>query len=302
MIVTVLLPDDQCMPIEVDTTTSITEILVLVEAELGNSNFKLIANGRDLPKSGTLADHGIVSDDVILVVPQKRLEQTDTRGEESNVERTLKDIDELRLRIVSDPHIRQEMEEKRPEVARAAQQDGDEFRRLMLDLQVSLGIITAGERDEIDRHMRVETNMLQAMEHHPEVFGSVTMLYVAVKVNGQEVKAFVDSGAQTTIISPETAQRCGLNELIDSRWSGIAQGVGTGRIIGRIHSADLQLGNLWLPCSFTVLEQSQSGAPEMLLGLDMLRRYQACIDLEANVLRVHGNSIPFLAESDIPKN
>ncbi|XP_020588763.1 DNA damage-inducible protein 1 isoform X2 [Phalaenopsis equestris] len=151
------------------------------------------------------------------------------------------------------------------------------------------------------RQRGIDENMEAALEHNPEAFARVVMLYVDMEVNGIPLKAFVDSGAQSTIISKSCAERCGLLRLLDQRYRGVAVGVGQSEILGRIHVAPIKIGHLFFPCSFTVLDAPNM---EFLFGLDMLRKHQCIIDLKENVLRVGGGevSVPFLQEKDIPSH
>ncbi|CDJ51411.1 DNA-damage inducible protein, putative [Eimeria brunetti] len=145
---------------------------------------------------------------------------------------------------------------------------------------------------------RINENYSMAREHLPEGFGSVCMLYIDVAINGVPCKAFVDSGAQQSILSLAFAEKCSLASLIDKRFAGLALGVGKAPIIGRVHLAPLKLGTRFCPCSFIVLEDTKM---QMLLGLDMLKRYQMVIDLKKNALIVEGEEIPFLSEAQIDK-
>lgn len=72
------------------------------------------------------------------------------------------------------------------------------------------------------------------------------MLYINAKINKNPIQAFVDSGAQSTIMSESLAERCGYNlrlcrlmRLVDKRQAGRAVGVGSCKILGKIHAADI---------------------------------------------------------------
>lgn len=152
---------------------------------------------------------------------------------------------------------------------------------------------------EMIRLENINANMETAMESMPEAFGRVVMLYVDMKVNSYPLKCFVDSGAQMTIMTAQCVERCGLSHLIDTRFRGEARGVGSAKILGKIHIVQMELGNgEFYPVSITVLE---GGDVEFLLGLDMLKRHRAVINLADNTLQFEGSTaVPFLSEKDLP--
>ena len=152
----------------------------------------------------------------------------------------------------------------------------------------------------------VDEQYKQMMAEYPETMGRVLMLYIDAEVNGRSCCAFVDSGAQNTIMSSACAERLDILRLVDKRFEGTAVGVGSGKILGRIHIANLKIGDRFFPCSITVMDSDKGlGDKNMdfLFGLDMLKRHRCVIDLAQNalVLNVSGKALvaPFLHEHEL---
>ena len=82
---------------------------------------------------------------------------------------------------------------------------------------------------------------------------------------------------ELNLLLQAAAERCGIQRLVDKRFAGIAKGVGTQKIIGRVHMVQIQIEEQFLTSSFSILEEQPM---DMLLGLDMLKRHQCCIDLK----------------------
>lgn len=144
----------------------------------------------------------------------------------------------------------------------------------------------------------VQESFQNAMEHHPEMFVRTDMLYISAKINSHEVKAFVDTGAQMTIMSEEFCSQVGLSHMIDKQFAGIARGVGSGTILGRVHSAPLQIGSSFFPCSVSIIEGNQL---QFILGLDMLKRFKANVNLRSNELEIGEEKTPFLEGDALPE-
>jgi len=302
----------QTFTVEIDPNMELENVMALLEAESGipTNEQSISFEGRELnnPKA-TMAELGLQGSGVLLMLRRKVATVAGRPVEQ--------DSEMMRLQILGDPRLMQQLEETQPELAAAARSDPPRFAELLRQTRERHMSAELAQQREIERlnadpfdveaqrkieeairQQAVMENMEHAIEYSPESFGRVNMLYIDVEVNSHPVKAFVDSGAQSTIMSPETAEACGLMRLLDTRFAGIAKGVGTAKILGRVHSAQLKLADLYLPCSFTIMEGRDV---DLLLGLDMLKGHRACIDLDKNVLRIQGREVSFLSEHELPE-
>jgi len=179
-------------------------------------------------------------------------------------------------------------------------------RRLRADPMDEEGNAYFGEKI---RKKNVEEQYELMMEQYPESMGKILMLYIEAEVSGIKFPGFVDSGAQMTIMSEEFAEKLGLLRLVDTRFAGTAVGVGTSKILGKVHCAQIKIAGSVFPMSVTIMEGGGLGDKNMdfLLGLDMLKRHRCSINLAANQLEflvADGKMLatPFLQEYQLDKN
>ncbi|KAL6275393.1 hypothetical protein ACE6H2_018994 [Prunus campanulata] len=320
MKITVMTADEQILNLDVDPHETVENVKALLEVETRVllQQQQLLYNGREMRNSEKLSALGVKDEDLIMMVsnaaPSASANALSFNPDGSAVnpgafQQHIKNDSNLIAQLFqSDPDLAQVILgndlNRLQELLRQRHRQKSELRwqqdeELALHYADPFDVEAQKKIEAAIRQKGIDENWAAALEHNPEAFARVVMLYVDMEVNGVPLKAFVDSGAQSTIISKSCAERCGLLRLLDQRYKGIAHGVGQSEILGRIHVAPIKIGNIFYPCSFLVLDAPNM---EFLFGLDMLRKHQCIIDLKDSVLRVGGGevSVPFLQEKDIP--
>ena len=151
---------------------------------------------------------------------------------------------------------------------------------------------------QIINQKNIDENLRQAEEYMPETLFPVHMLYINLEINKKKVVALVDTGAQSTVMSQHLCKKCNLFNLCDTRFSGIAKGVGVSRIIGTVHAAEIKIDGKFLMGKITVVENKSIG---FIFGLDNMRAHRCLIDLSKNglVFQDIGVTAKFLSDGEI---
>ena len=153
---------------------------------------------------------------------------------------------------------------------------------------------------KIIQQKNIDENLRKAEEFMPETLFPVHMLFINLEINKKKVVALVDTGAQSTVMSQDLCKKCDLFNLCDTRYSGIAKGVGTSKIIGVVHAAQMTIQNKVLMAKITVIENSSIG---FIFGLDNMRAHRCTIDLKqcGLIFPDIGVTAKFLSDGEIKK-
>lgn len=300
--------------LEVDESTQVDVFKALVEVETGylNAVQVLIHRGRHLEEiaSQTFKELGIKNNDTILLASIEELNNNPQQALMLEAQAFIQQyignkylLDQIKAnnKELHDAIVNQNVNYVINYIMALKQQaEIKKFQEMQEYQQIEANFMEPESQKKIEQMIKQENinkNLDYAQENMPENFIKVPMLYIDCSVNNIPIHAFVDSGAQSTILSKKCAEKAELTKLLDERFKGIAIGVGKGKIIGKVHAAPLEIGGHFFPCSFTVMDSDTLNV-DLILGLDNLRKHRCCIDLATNTLGIMNGEVrvPFLQE------
>uniref|UniRef100_A0A0K0D0R0 Peptidase A2 domain-containing protein n=1 Tax=Angiostrongylus cantonensis TaxID=6313 RepID=A0A0K0D0R0_ANGCA len=132
---------------------------------------------------------------------------------------------------MKEPKIRQCLRRCHPTVLDAYDKDSNDLGAFIMKFREErLKKITLQGKAEgklsLEQLNHSETRLHQAMLQFPECFTKVPMIYLHAQINGVDVLAFLDTGAQMSIISATAVEKCKMTDAVDRRFRVTASGVG----------------------------------------------------------------------------
>lgn len=132
--------------------------------------------------------------------------------------------------------------------------------------------------------------------------------YILVEINNYLFRALIDTGAETSIITPDYVEKLGLTADVKEIKDSIVMGVGTSKILGRISDVIIRMKNpesldkkdddISLPVSLNVVNMSIKG---IILGMDLLESIHASLSISSKTLNIYGQNIKFLTPSQFKR-
>ena len=146
-----------------------------------------------------------------------------------------------------------------------------------------LNIVEAKKKQDI-----INKNYMKAMEIMPELYTKSPSIHIQGSINGNNIKFLVDTGAEISIMNKSIAIACGLEKYIDERYNGKLQGVGSDKILGRVHYTEITFNWGVLPCGFTICNNNDI-IP--IIGIDIMNSHGIIINCKKKTLQIGKNII-----------
>ncbi len=128
-----------------------------------------------------------------------------------------------------------------------------------------------------------------AINERPEQFIRPTMPYIKCSINGIKLIALIDTGSMITCTNLEIANKCDIISEMDDRFKLEVAGVGNKTSIGKNYGVDIVINGKNIVMPITVLDISLRDC-DMLIGLDLMRSFQANVDFKTNTLNLNAQS------------
>ena len=143
--------------------------------------------------------------------------------------------------------------------------------------------------DANNKEKILNENYMKAYQEIPTSLIPSEMIFLNAKIGENDIRFLVDTGAQVSLLPLDIVKACNLEDILDQRIAGQLKGVGSDRVMGKIHYLEVQLPCGIIPCSFTVCENNNI---EPILGIDMMQQMGLVLDFKTRTIKIEDSSIP----------
>ena len=114
----------------------------------------------------------------------------------------------------------------------------------------------------------------------------ITLPEFLIEINGHKIKAEIDSGATTSVMSTRTLQKIGLNPNEPSKAKLTSFNEKEANSIGKLNT-NLTIDEIKIPITFEIFDQNKH---KCLIGIDWLKENNGKLDIEKEEISLRNNN------------